>query len=93
MIILYLKELYVLSKLDSKFFPNRHNTMLPRHGMGEAVLNGDTTRKIIIELDYTHFVTSAGWANLSQIVSFCNKLFVKYNPIIGYYVYFKLGFT
>ena len=37
--------------------------------MDGAVSEEDTTRKIVLELDYTHFVKPKGWMNISQIVS------------------------
>ena len=38
-------------------------------GMGDPILEGCASRKIVIELDYAHFLTPAGWINLLQIVS------------------------
>ena len=37
--------------------------------MDGAVAEEDTTRKIVLELDYTHFVKPKGWMNITQIVS------------------------
>ena len=37
--------------------------------MDGAVAEEDTTRKIVLELDYTHFVKPIGWMNITQIVS------------------------
>ena len=37
--------------------------------MDGTVSEEDTTRKIVIELDYTHFVRPKGWMNITQIVS------------------------
>ena len=37
--------------------------------LDESGLDRDTSRKIIVELDYTHFLTPAGWMNIIQIVS------------------------
>ena len=36
--------------------------------MDGAVSEEDTTRKIVLELDYTHFVKPKGWMNITQIV-------------------------
>ena len=39
----------------------------------DPILEAYTSRKIIIELDYGHFLTPAGWLNLIQIVSIDKK--------------------
>ena len=39
------------------------------NAMDGAVVEEDTTRKIVLELDYTHFVKPIGWMNITQIVS------------------------
>ena len=36
--------------------------------MEAEVGEGDTGRKIIVELDWTHFVTPPGWCNVAQVV-------------------------
>ena len=38
-------------------------------GLGDPILEGYASRRIVIELDYAHFLTPAGWINLIQIVS------------------------
>ena len=35
----------------------------------DPILEAYTSRKIIVELDYGHFLSPAGWLNLIQIVS------------------------
>ena len=35
----------------------------------DPILEGYTSRKLIVELDYAHFLTPAGFLNLIQIVS------------------------
>ena len=51
-----------------------------RHTMemsSDPILEAYTSRKIIIELDYGHFLTPAGWLNLIQIVSTENRLEIR----------------
>ena len=42
---------------------------------GGSNLEGDDSRKIVLELDYTHFVKPAGWMNIIQIVRFEGMLY------------------
>ena len=35
----------------------------------DPILEAYTSRKIIVELDYGHFLSPAGWLNMIQIVS------------------------
>ena len=49
----------------------------------DPILEAYTSRKIIIELDYGHFLSPAGWLNLIQIVSkdlltFVNEYLLSY---------------
>ena len=37
----------------------------------------DDSHKVIIELDYGHFVTLHGWLYLAQVVRYCYFFFIK----------------
>ena len=43
----------------------------------DPILEAYTSRKVIIELDYGHFLSPAGGLNLIQIVSTDTFIFVK----------------
>ena len=54
----------------------------------DPILEAYTSRKIIIELDYGHFLTPAGWLNLIQIVSIDKRLGI-WGPLeIDKFLYF-----
>ena len=61
-----------------------------RHTMemsSDPILEAYTSRKIIIELDYGHFLTPAGWLNLIQIVSIDKRLGIRVLSINFYTFY------
>ena len=45
--------------------------------LDETGLETDNSRKITIELDYTHFLTPTGWMNIIQIVRSYINHFIK----------------
>ena len=44
----------------------------------DPILEAYTSRKIIVELDYGHFLSPAGWLNLIQIVSTDIDILIEY---------------
>ena len=57
--------------------------------MDGTVTEEDTTRTIVLELDYTHFVKPKGWMNITQIVS-CPIVHISNRFIYSFTIFAKL---